>query len=105
MRCAQRTAPASSGLPCQNRNNSNNKPKRYRLEPVPGSEVFFKSKDNDRAVWKKIDGKTSMRKLIKEIVSDYDVSEEKVLRDVQKFVGRLQKLELVRESLPDRNQK
>jgi len=56
MRRAERAAPAASGLPCQNRNNSNKQSKRYRLEPVHGSAVFFKSKDNDRAVWKKLDG-------------------------------------------------
>ena len=49
-------APAPAALPCQNRNNSNKEPKRYRLQPVHGSEVFFRSPGNDQAVWKKLDG-------------------------------------------------
>jgi len=54
-------AAAHPALPCQNRNNSNKEPKRYRLQPVHGSKVFFKTKDNDRAVWKKVDGDVLVR--------------------------------------------
>jgi len=54
-------APDPAGLPCQNSNNSNKPAKRYRLKPVPGSDFFYTSKDNDRAVWSKVDGDTIQR--------------------------------------------
>jgi hypothetical protein len=54
-------APEPAGLPCQNSNNSNKPAKRYRLKPVSGSDVFYTSKDNDRAVWSKVDGDTIQR--------------------------------------------
>ena len=59
---ASAAAPAASALPCQNSNNSNQPAKRYRLQPIPGSNgLFFKSKDSRDAVWKKIDGDTIER--------------------------------------------
>lgn len=45
MRRAERAAPAASGLPCQNRNNSDRAPKRYRLEPIAGQPNFYKDRD------------------------------------------------------------
>jgi hypothetical protein len=54
-------APAAVALPCQNRNNSNNKTKRYRLEPVHGSDVFFRTPGDDQAVWQKLDGDALQR--------------------------------------------
>ncbi len=54
-------APAPAGLPCQNSNNSNKPAKRYRLKKLPSPSNFYKSKDNDRAVWEQIDGDTIRR--------------------------------------------
>ena len=57
--CRSRPQGGAAGvgaLPCQNSNNSNQKQKRYRLTPVPGSSKFYTTKDNDRAVWEKLDG-------------------------------------------------
>jgi hypothetical protein len=54
-------APAPAGLPCQNSNNSNKPAKRYRLQKLPGAANFYKSKDNDKAVWEQVDGDTIRR--------------------------------------------
>lgn len=54
-------APEPPALPCQNSNNSNKPTKRYCLTPVRGSSKFYTSKDNDRAVWEKLDGDVIQR--------------------------------------------
>ena len=56
MRRAERAAPAASGLPRQNSNNSNRSGKRYVLQRIPGTEGCFRSKDNKNAFWDQIDG-------------------------------------------------
>ena len=61
MRRAERAAPAASGLPCQNSNNSNIPAKRYRLQRIPGMEGWFTSKSHKDAVWDQIDGDTFKR--------------------------------------------
>lgn len=53
--------PPASALPCQNSNNSNTKPKRYRLKRVPNQEGWFTSKDNKNASWEQVDGDTLKR--------------------------------------------
>ena len=53
--------PPASALPCQNSNNSNTKPKRYRLKRVPNQEGWFTSKDNKNASWEQLDGDTLKR--------------------------------------------
>jgi hypothetical protein len=58
---AQRGAPGTAALPCQNSNNSNKQPKRYRLKRLPGSEDLFTSKENNRAYWRQLDGDTLER--------------------------------------------
>ena len=59
---AQRGPAGTAGLPCQNSNNSDKPAKRYRLQPIAGSDgLFFKSKDSKDAVWKKLDGDTIQR--------------------------------------------
>jgi hypothetical protein len=51
----------AAGLPCQNSNNSNNKPKRYRLKPIPDRPGWFSDPSNDRALWEQRDGDTLAR--------------------------------------------
>jgi hypothetical protein len=59
---AARSAARPAALPCQNSNNSDKPAKRYRLKSIPGSGgLFYKSNDNERAVWKKLDGDTIER--------------------------------------------
>ena len=53
--------PPASALPCQNSNNSNTKPKRYRLKLLAGATDWFTSKDNKNAVWEQVDGDTLKR--------------------------------------------
>lgn len=53
--------PPASALPCQNSNNSNTKPKRYRLKPVPNQAGWFTSKDNKNTTWEQLDGDTLRR--------------------------------------------
>lgn len=60
-RRAERGPAAAAALPCQNSNNSNKGSKRYRLKRVPGIEGIYRSNDNDRAVWKQLDGDTLER--------------------------------------------
>jgi len=57
---AQAAAPASAGLPCQNSNNSNTKPKRYRLKPIPNHPELFTTNDS-KAVWHQTDQDTIER--------------------------------------------
>jgi hypothetical protein len=38
---AQRGPTVPAGLPCQNCNNSNKSPKKYRLKPIPNAPGFF----------------------------------------------------------------
>ena len=56
MRRAERAAPAASGLPCQNSNNSNRPPRRYRLKPIPNAPGWFIDSNVKDAVWKQQDG-------------------------------------------------
>ena len=58
---AERAAPGAAALPCQNRNNSDKKPKRYRLLPIPGSDGMFADPGNNRAVWQQQEGDTLER--------------------------------------------
>lgn len=48
-------------LPCQNSNNSNQVPKRYRLQRVPGADGLFRAKGDNRGIWKQVDGDTIER--------------------------------------------
>ncbi|MBX3751082.1 MAG: hypothetical protein KF897_13430 [Opitutaceae bacterium] len=54
-------APAHAGLPCQNSNNSDKKPKHYRLKPIPNQPGFYASKDSKSAVWEQKDEDTLLR--------------------------------------------
>ena len=56
MRRAERAAPAASGLPCQNSNNSNRPPKKYRLKPIPNAPGWFIDPNVRDAVWKQQNG-------------------------------------------------
>ena len=58
---AQRGAPGTAALPCQNSNNSDKKQKRYRLKAIPGSKGLFADPNNKRAVWQQRDGDTIER--------------------------------------------
>jgi len=53
---APAAAPAPAGLPCQNRNNSDKKPKRYQLRPIPSEPDLYRDNSNPNAFWRKIDG-------------------------------------------------
>ncbi len=58
---AQRGAPGTAALPCQNSNNSDKKQKRYRLKAIPGSPGLYADPNNKRAVWQQRDGDTIER--------------------------------------------
>lgn len=58
---AERGAAGSAALPCQNSNNSDKKPKRYRLKAIPGSAGMFADPNNKKAVWQQRDGDTIER--------------------------------------------
>lgn len=53
--------PPPSALPCQNSNNSNQKPKRYRLKRIPNHEGWFTVKGEKNACWEQLDGDTLKR--------------------------------------------
>lgn len=58
---AERGEAGSAALPCQNSNNSNQKPSGYKLKPLAGSEDTFISSDNENAVWEQVDDDTIKR--------------------------------------------
>ena len=58
---AQRGAAGSAALPCQNSNNSNKPPKRYRLRRIPNREGLFADPSNKACSWEQIDGDTLQR--------------------------------------------
>jgi len=58
---AKRGAAGAAALPCQNSNNSDKKPKRYRLTAIPGTEGLFADPSNARAYWQQREGDTLER--------------------------------------------
>lgn len=58
---AARSAARPAALPCQNSNNSDKHPKRYRLQSIPNCPGFFKSNDHKIAIWDQIDSDTIRR--------------------------------------------
>jgi hypothetical protein len=58
---AERGAPGTAGLPCQNSNNSDKKPKHYRLKPVKNQPGFYASNDSKNSVWEQKDEDTLLR--------------------------------------------
>lgn len=52
-------------------------------------------------VWKRIDGKTPMAKVIHEVTQKFEVTEARASKDIQKFIAGLLKLRLIREGESD----
>jgi hypothetical protein len=50
-------------------------------------------------IWKRLNGKTAMKRVVAEVVDKFSVTEKKAEKDIQKFIKELLYLELIREDV------
>ena len=71
----------------------------YILVPIAASvadvESIFNLNETGAAIWDKIDGKKSLKEIIKEIEEEYEAEDRQLEMDVLEFVNEMMEAKLV----------
>ena len=59
------------------------------------NEAIFSLNETAKAIWKKLDGRKTLKDIIKELSQEYDASLEEVEKDVLGFIEELLKRNIV----------
>ncbi|MFA5583302.1 MAG: PqqD family protein [Bacteriovoracaceae bacterium] len=65
------------------------------LMKVTDDDDFFKITGVASQIWQRIDGKKTINEILLSILSEYDVTEEQLVKDAEPFLKRLIELEII----------